>query len=575
MLCQYAQHFGAMADHTVASSRSLGSSKRLNPRARMLVPALLLAGLCAWFWLALGPWFIGPSDWDDTMYVDRAVTGAFVWDVRNRYVHVWAIRLVDLVAPTHRSAAAAWAALCVCAMAGLAYYAGQRMGQWLCGVIAALLTLLFPPMLTYLSVPHVDFSMALFSMLAVCAAAYAVESERRRSVVVASIASGVFGYLALKSKETGLVVPPLCAYLLFGVRGWPKWRSYAAWLAGLGLGFCVLFALDHAFLVKKELKSSDPGHYFAQAPAPAASKAPAPAAPPAPKAEARPRAPHEVELVTALLDPTFAAFTLLGCAGFARGARRNVWAHALGLWALSVFAFTVLISVRYRGVDAQDRYLIAVGAALAPLAAYQVGCLLREPGLPLKQSLFFLGLLVVIAGIALWALWGKHIGDMDFHRVRAFQLTLPLGMLLLFLAGWFTPRIIAALAACVLLGMSSVLALDHARVHRDQKRHELEPWNALSQRIAATTPTPRIAVLHGRSYRAARLRWRLRVLATSAPFQGGVRDINSADQLESDEWVFVGAAQDRALESRHYQRLASLDGDPNPWSLYTPVPVAR
>src|SRR4051794_21304499 len=71
--------------------RSLGSpSAGVARRWLILVPVLCLAG---WFWLAMQPLFLGPADWDDTMYADRAISGAFVWDARNRYVHVWAIRM--------------------------------------------------------------------------------------------------------------------------------------------------------------------------------------------------------------------------------------------------------------------------------------------------------------------------------------------------------------------------------------------------------------------------------------------------------------------------------------------------
>src|SRR5262249_22452395 len=128
--------------------------------------ALLAGGLATWFWAALGPLFIGPSDWDDTMYAERAITKGFVWDVRNRYVHVWAIRLLDAICSSHRRAAAAWGVCCVCGLAALAFYAGKRIAGGAAAVLAALLTLLFPPLLKYLSVPHVDFTVALFSMLA-------------------------------------------------------------------------------------------------------------------------------------------------------------------------------------------------------------------------------------------------------------------------------------------------------------------------------------------------------------------------------------------------------------------------
>jgi hypothetical protein len=544
-------------------ARSLPQLASLRPHLPRILGWLgLAAALAGWFWVALGPWMIGPSEWDDTMYAERAITAGFVWDVRNRYAHVWAIRILDFLAPSHRSAAAAWGALCVCGLAGLAFYAGQRIAGMRCGFAALALTLLFPPMLKYLSVPHVDFSMALFSMLAVLAAALAVDASSPRVARVAAVACGVFGYLALKSKETGLAALPVCAYVLFGAaRGRAKWQSYALWIAGLALGFALLYALDRAFFHAPVQHASDPTSYFAQTP-----KTTQPAAPHNPRAY-RP-GEHEAELMSVLLSPAFAAFTLLGCAGLVHTGRRNVWARALAAWCLAVLAFTALVSVRYRGVDAQDRYLVAVGAALAPLAASWLLELARG-GQRHPASLVVFGLMVLVTAPALWGTWAVHLGTASDLQARAASLTTPLAMLFLFLAAWFTPRRWIALpAACVLIGISGLAVVDDARAYREQKRSELAPWIELAGWADAAPEPVSIAVLNGRSYRAARLRWRLRVLSRQSLLDVHLRDIDRADQLEPGEWVFVGAARDKGLEERGYQRVLDLTRDPRPWSLY-------
>lgn len=523
----------------------------------------LAAALAGWFWLAMGPLLLGPSDWDDTMYTERAITGGFVWDVRNRYVHVWGIRLLDLIVPSHRAAAAAWASLCVCGMAALAFYAGRRIAGVGAGAGALVLTLLFPPMLKYLSVPHVDFSMALFSMLAVCSAALAVDSTSPRVARVAAIASGLFTYLALKSKETGLVVLPVSAYVMFGARG--RWRGYGMWAIGLAIGFVALLALDRAFFSNAAQHASDPGSYFANAPE-------NPAAPPTERrARGYRSGAHEAELIDVLFSPAFAAFSWLGAAGLVQFARRSVWAKALGAWGLSVLAFTALISFRYRGVDAQDRYLVAVGAAFAPLAACWLVQLWRgRPGQP--SSLFVFGLLVLVTAPAAWGTWAVHAGDPSDLQARAAHMTTPLAMLFLFLSAWFTPRRWVALpAACVLIAFSLLAAHDSARAYRAQKRNELEPWIELARWADDANPRASIAVLNGRSYRATRLRWRLRVLSRHPLLDVGLRDIQRAEQAQPEEWLFVGATRDKTLEEHGYQRVLGLTDDPRPWSLYKRV----
>jgi hypothetical protein len=158
-------------------------------------------------------------------------------------------------------------------------------------------------------------------------------------------------------------------------------------------------------------------------------------------------------------------------------------------------------------------------------------------------------------------------------QTRAASLATPLALSLSFLTAWAAPRFIAAGAAALALALSIGIASDEASRYRAQKRHELEPWLALANQLdAAAEPAalPRIAVLNGRSYRAARLRWRLHVLSKRAWLELGVRDVERVEQLDSAEWVFVGATSDNALHARHYERVLGLEGDPRPWSLYKP-----
>ncbi|MET0385195.1 MAG: hypothetical protein ABW321_04510 [Polyangiales bacterium] len=534
----------------------------LDLRSRRVALVLGLAAvLGGWFWLALGPQLIGPSDWDDTMYAERALTGAFVWDVRNRYVHVWALRVIDSLLPSHRLAGAAWGALCVCGLAGLAFFAGKRIAGLWAGWLALVACLVFPPMLKYLSVPHVDFTVALFGVAAVVAAVVAVETPSTRHAWIAALLSGLCGFLALKSKETGLVAPPLAAFVLIGAaRG--RGQRLGVWLVGLTLGLALLFALDQRFAPDAKQRASDLRHYFS-----VPKEAPT-------KLSAGPRSPkavHSDEVLDLMTRPAFLAFTLLGCAGLARHGRRSAMARVLGLWALSVLAFTALVSFRSRGVDAQDRYVIAAGATLAPLAAAWVVGLVREP-IQRTSSLFYAGLLVAVAGPALWGLWYVHLGQPSVAQARAAQLLTPLGLLLLFLAAFFVQRWLAAACALLLLVVSSLLGLDDAASYRAMKRHELAPWLALAERVDHASSPPRIAVLRGHSYHANRLRWRLRVLSRQPTLRIHVRDIQRVEQVDDADWVFVGQAREmreRELEGRKFEQVLSLDADPRPWTLYS------
>lgn len=527
-------------------------------RVRALGWVLAAACLGLLFRCAMGSLFVGPSEWDDTMYAERAITTSWAWDVRNRYIHVWAIRITDMLVDSHRVAAACWGTLCVCGLAALSYFAGTRIGGVCCGLLAMLLVVLFPPMLKYLSVPHVDFSMALFSMLSVLAAVAAAESRRASVSRAAAMISGLSCFLALKSKETALVIPPLVLYVLFSARR-SRLQVYAVWFAGLLIGFALLHGLEEMF--EAEHASSDPTIYFARPPETSAPRA-------VPKVRS-----WNAELLAELSRPQFAGFTCLGLAGLARKARSDPWVRALGLWCLGVLAFTALVSWRSSNIDAQDRYLIAVGAALAPLAASQVMTLWRAPSSrEFAPLLWLIPLLLALVGPAIWGLWGTYSDAASESQARAVRFVVPLAMLMLFLTAWLTTqKLVSAPAAMVLLGMSALVSIGLARDHRAEKTLELQPWIELS-RLVDNEPVPRIAVLQGRTYRANRLRWRLRVLSRHRELALQLRDIGSPDDIAAGEWVFVGAARMPVLEEKRWRRVVGFEGFQRPWSLYQAPP---
>jgi hypothetical protein len=536
--------------------RAWATSGRVRAAGWVLAAACL--GLL--FRYAMGPLFVGPSDWDDTMYVDRAITTSWAWDVRNRYIHVWAIRITDMLVDGHRVAAACWGTLCVCGLAGLSYFAGTRISGVRCGLLAMLLVVLFPPMLKYLSVPHIDFSMALFSMLSVLAAVAAAESRSVSISRAAAMISGLSCYLALKSKETALVIPPLVLYVLFGARR-SRLQVYVEWFSGLLIGFALLRGLEETFASEAEHRSSDPAIYFARAPE---SSLPILV----PKLRS-----WNAELLAELSRPQFAGFAWLGLAGFARKARYDPWVRALGLWCLGVLAFTALVSWRSTKIDAQDRYLIAVGAALAPLAASRVMALWQAPSSrDLASLLWLIPLLLALVGPAIWGLWGTYFDAASESQARALRVVTPLAMLMLFLTAWLTTqKLVSAPAAMVLLGMSALVSVGLARDHRAEKTRELQPWVELS-RLVDNKTVSRIAVLQGRTYRANRLRWRLRVFSRHRELALELRDIRSADDIAAGEWVFVGAARMPVLEERRWHRVVGFEGAERPWSVYQAPP---
>ena len=101
---------------------------------------VLLTGLCAaWFAMAMGPFFVGPAEWDDNLYCDMAAVPRADASIQSRYVHIWTLRLFNGVVPSRRTAAAAYSALTVIGLMGIAFPVGRRLGGTGCGLLAAAL----------------------------------------------------------------------------------------------------------------------------------------------------------------------------------------------------------------------------------------------------------------------------------------------------------------------------------------------------------------------------------------------------------------------------------------------------
>jgi hypothetical protein len=134
---------------------------------RTLLTCVVLGGFAA-FWLALGlgPLRLGPSEWDDALYCNHAALGSGTWYLRNRYVHIWSLALMFQWLEPRAWAASMLPVAQVIGIAVCAYFYARRVAGLACGLLALALVPLYAPLLKYLSVPHVDITLALWSMAA-------------------------------------------------------------------------------------------------------------------------------------------------------------------------------------------------------------------------------------------------------------------------------------------------------------------------------------------------------------------------------------------------------------------------
>ncbi|MDH5673275.1 MAG: glycosyltransferase family 39 protein [Myxococcales bacterium] len=534
------------------------------PLQRRLTEAALLSCAAAGaIWLGLTHFYVGPSDADDFLYCDLAASGKLYWPTRNRYVHIWALRLFYGLADSQRMAAALYAAVCIAAIACLSYACGRRLAGLAGGVLALLVVPFFPPLLKYFSVPHVDLTLTVWSLAALLCTLQAVEGKAAPPGRVWATLSGIACLFALESKETALVLPPLILYLFW--QGKVSWRTQAYWLAGLSLGWLLLLLLDSAFAAAGSSFSADLRQYFGENPA----------------GPARSRRPPKVRMVREyfgqLTGPSFRVFALMGLLGAAHGFRRDPTVKALTLWLLGLLTFTALISTRSQGIDANDRYVISMGVALTLLAVYWlVSVWSREEGSERENLIWLLPLLLVVGIPALRGLFQVHFadGDADVRAVRSEFFLVPLLVIILLLTPWLTSgRWLPRLSLGTALSIAMALSFSEGHHQHLKRQRDLKPWlhmvEALDRGEAGLAIVRSDAVQAMRQLQGHRIRRRVEVLSQRKRSSYRVRWVGDPKHLRPDEWIFVGQKDALSYRAQGYQVIVKSRRGPK-WTVLRP-----
>lgn len=553
---------------------------------RERVPAWVWAGLAVfavtWLWLGLGPWRLGPSEWDDALYCNHAAIGRGQWYVRNRFVHIWSLRLAFAVVEPRAFAASLLSVLEVLGIATLAFFVARRAAGLGAGMLALLLTPLYPPLCKYLSVPHVDITMTLWSLCAIACALFAVDraghdshrAENARRALVAM--SGLASFLAIESKETGLAAPPIVLYLLSqdaGPNDRPRWRVLGLWLAGATAGLCLLAALDAAFKSATMYWSSNPLEYFGRVPAAYAKAA---------VGEGGSPAGHRLghTFFEVFTRPAFLAFSLLGLAGALHGFRRSLAVRALFLWWFASTALACFAAWLTPNVEANDRYVVASGVALALLASYRVAVIWSGDGEATgvvethrpDHAPWIALTLLVLASISVTAFVAIAMGHATGYHEAALLDIFPLSIVLAFFTPWLSRQKWLARAAVVwLLAASVAISLSEARAHAAKLQDELAPWKVLAR--ASDAAEGHVAVLKSRRVPAERVLWRLRALSTLPASDTQVRKVASLEAVLPGELVFTELSATYTFERAGYRAIAS-GGETPRWTVYAPIAAA-
>ena len=529
----------------------------VNSRPHLASALLLAALIAACGWLGLGPYFIGPSDFDDALYCDFAATGAVSWELRNRYVHIWLLRLSSVLVDERRLAASLYSTATVIGLGWLGFLLGKRIAGFACGVAAMIAVVLFPPMLRYVSVPHVDLTMTFFALLAILAACAALCREGRRGLAWAAL-SGAAAYAALKSKETALPLPALLVYL--GATQSTRRAQHAlAFGSGLLLGFGVLALLDLSLLASRPWLPSSPLNYFEGKPA--GEKVFGLPHPPGPVKYLRHR-----HLFGELMQPAFWAFLFMGVAGMAHGFRRSPVVKALALWFLASVALTLVVAWRSTRIQIYDRYLIGPGAVLAVMTAYWLFTLFRRPReREAENAIWLVPLQLGLLAIALPALAATFGTPSETDR-NAVVFVLPFALFTLAMTPWFCGgRLLPLGSAVALLLVSAYASVMTAHEHVADRRKELAPWIELARGTDRDNAGVAVWKPPGK-YPARRVTWRTRMLSRREAHAVHVRALDDLSQLGPDEWVFTRGCAREDLVRRGFTEVVRARCDERQWA---------
>lgn len=536
------------------------------PRVSVAALAALLLGSAIWIGLSRSLFFVGISEWDDALYVELAAIPAAAWELRNRYVHVWSLRIFQALFDSRQTAASVYATLSVVGTAWASFFLGRRLGGTVVGLVAAAALPMHPALLRHLTVPMADPPMVLWSTSALLFAVLSVEGPATRRRLVLSLASGLCCYLAAKTKETGLAVFPAVAMTLLGDRDLRR-RRFAAWFLGGLAGWAVLAVLDRAFLPSDvSWHPSDWNVYLGSRSAPGPSAVDVAATP-------RPHAVHaRHEFVGTLLDGVFLPYTLLGVAGLVHGVRterpHRIVAHALGTWLVCSLLFSSLVAWRYSGIEAEARYCAVMGAPLVVLAAsWIVAAWRRESATTGPAWREALALLVI--AVATIGLVGAIVGDGGTRSQRAVFFGLPLAIALLFLVPLVTrSRMVVrgSLAAC--LALSATFGLDHSLAEIREARGALAPWIAFVR--AADDAGASISRWQAPgALNVTRVERRVRALSRRPASEIHVKTLARIEDARANQWLFTRGPQSDVLDAAGWSRVAGYDAKRDKgWSVY-------
>jgi len=500
------------------------SATRINvPGGAGGVLAVVVLCLASTVWITLGmtTFFVGPAEWDDNQYCDIASMPRPSSWVPNRYVHIWTLRTFYFLMESRPVAAGLYSALTVVGMMWIGFSVGRRMSGPGCGLIAALLMPLYPVLLKYMTVPYCDEPMILWSGVALVCALLASDAQRSGTRWTVVAACGLFCFMSVKCKETGLAVVPAVALVLWSCDH--RMKVVGQWLGGVLAGCLALTLLDAVIMHDGGFMWRWSSYFPHRTPNP------------------NPTVRTGMEYVELLSSRQFLAFSLLGVGGALLSFRENRVVRAVAVWLFAVLLFQSLISARYKGIQALDRYAVGVGVPLVILGAHWIVKLWqRSPPADDRKPVALAVVLAILVGMTVYGI-GVNVASQPDPKSTAWRLyffLVPLTTIALFAIPWLgSRRWLTRASLVVLVAMTATLSVSNTLRYTQRSEAKLEPWVKLAHGLDDSGAKLVTWKNGGKPFSKNRIARRCRALSAAPPEQIEIRAVESLDEVADDEWV--------------------------------------
>lgn len=512
-------------------------------------------------WIALGQtwFFVGPSEWDDVLYFEIASVPSPMAELRNRYVHIWLLRIFEQIFTPRALAAGLYANVLVVLLAMVCFAFGRAAAGTACGIIAALMMPIDVSVLKWISAPYVDPCLALWSGCAILAATLAFERDQSRIRIGWLLFAGVGSYLAIKSKETGLAILPVVALII--MQHAKQWQSSMVWLGGFVIGWLALVGLDGLFTdATWPWRSADWGIYFgAETLQPRRS----------PLSSSVRFDAHYLQQVVRAGHLTV---TLLAIAGVIRGFKSNAFVRSAALWWGASVGFGSLMAFLRPGLFADERYLASFAPAMVVLAAYEAVCLYRgAEERDWKEILIAIAIIVGVTWLPFMHLTLDLVGRETDRTPRALFYLFPVAIVVLFTILKIARARYVVIAALVALGALTVASnVSESRKHVLEARARMEPWKRLSVLMDRANVQLVRWRLPKKPFATYRVRRRLRTWSRRPAKIINVMNVKELPSATDRAWVFALGRHDKRFDKLGWIHVIEGFDHDGWWSVYRP-----